>query len=120
LIRKVIGVSAAALAVFAVTACSNGNDSEAPTATSIPAASTATVAAPTATAAAPAATPTAAALNTPAATATGTPAPSGTPGAESGAAAFTAVDHSFAGPDTIPAGVTEFTLTNGGQEPHHM
>lgn len=33
---------------------------------------------------------------------------------------FTAVDYSYTGPDTIPAGVTTFRLENSGKEPHHM
>jgi hypothetical protein len=33
---------------------------------------------------------------------------------------FHAVDYAFHGPDTITAGVTTFTLTNGGQTFHHV
>lgn len=33
---------------------------------------------------------------------------------------FTATDFAFAGPDTIPAGLTTFRLENHGAEPHHI
>lgn len=33
---------------------------------------------------------------------------------------FTAGDYSYAGPDTIPAGVTTFSLVNQGNEAHHI
>ena len=36
------------------------------------------------------------------------------------AAAYTANDFSFDGPDTLPAGTTDITMTNEGQQPHFM
>lgn len=35
-------------------------------------------------------------------------------------ATFTATEYAFEGPDTLPAGLTEITLVNEGQEPHHV
>lgn len=32
----------------------------------------------------------------------------------------TALDYSYTGPDTIPAGLTTFRMANGGKEPHQM
>jgi hypothetical protein len=37
-----------------------------------------------------------------------------------GPAAFTATDGAFSGPAELPSGWTEITLTNNGQEPHHL
>jgi hypothetical protein len=34
--------------------------------------------------------------------------------------AFTATDGAFSGPAELPSGWTEITLTNNGQEPHHL
>ena len=35
-------------------------------------------------------------------------------------AAYTATDYAFDGPSETPAGLTRFTLSNKGKEPHHL
>jgi hypothetical protein len=54
------------------------------------------------------------------ATAAATPAPAPAPAAAPNVVNFTAKEFSFEGPDTVPAGLTTFHLTDAGKELHHV